>query len=280
MERLLATDPRRHVAGVVHPQLEAARQVALGLRQLGLTGTASSRSRTSSPRIASSAAGSARRIDAGRDLEAAGVGVLDEPRRHVVGQPELLADRQEQPAAHPVAKDGVEDGQCPAVGMIAAQSRDAEAELGLARVALAEAGHRGRPAGRRGVEPGTAPLPLPKAAAASVDRLLVTEVAGHRHDGIRRPVHRLPELVDRVLGQGQDVRFLAADLAAQRAVAEHRRLEQDLAVLGRVVEVGADLLDDHRALALDVGPSSRGRTISSPMTSIARSASRPGTRTQ
>ena len=35
-------------------------------------------------------------------------------------------------------------------------------------------------------------------------------------------------------------------------VAEHRGLEQHLAVLGRVVKVGADLLDDDRALTLDV----------------------------
>ena len=36
VERLLAADPRGDVAGVVHPQLEAAGQVALGLGQLGL----------------------------------------------------------------------------------------------------------------------------------------------------------------------------------------------------------------------------------------------------
>ena len=47
--------------------------------------------------------------------------------------------------------------------------------------------------------------------------------------------------------------LLAADLAPQRTVAEHRGLEQDLAVLGRIVEIRADLLDDDRALALDIG---------------------------
>ena len=47
--------------------------------------------------------------------------------------------------------------------------------------------------------------------------------------------------------------LVAADLAAQRPVAEHRGLEQDLAVLGRVVQVRADLLDDDGPLALDVG---------------------------
>ena len=46
--------------------------------------------------------------------------------------------------------------------------------------------------------------------------------------------------------------LVAADLAAERAVAEHRLLEEDLGVLGGVVEVGADLLDDDGALALDL----------------------------
>ena len=91
------------------------------------------------------------RIDPGRDLERAGVGVVDEPGRDVVGEPELLADRQEEPAAHAVAEDRVEDRQRPAVGMVAAEGRHAEAELGLARVALAGARRADRPgsAGRR-----------------------------------------------------------------------------------------------------------------------------------
>ena len=74
----------------------------------------------------------ARRIDPGRDLERTGVGVVDQAGRDVVGQPELLADRQEQPAAHAVTEDGVEDRQRPAVGVVAVEGRDAEAELGLA----------------------------------------------------------------------------------------------------------------------------------------------------
>ena len=53
-------------------------------------------------------------------------------------------------------------------------------------------------------------------------------------------------------GQRADAGLVAADLAAQRAVAEHRLLEQDLGVLGRVVEVRADLLDDDRPLAVDL----------------------------
>ncbi len=80
----------------------------------------------------------------------------------------------------------------------------------------------------------------------------MADVAGHRDDRVRRAVRRPPEVADRRRGQGPDAGLVAADLAAERAVPEHRLLEQDLGVLGRVVEVRADLLDDHRALAVDL----------------------------
>ena len=46
--------------------------------------------------------------------------------------------------------------------------------------------------------------------------------------------------------------LVTADLAAERTVPEHRALEEHLAVLGGIVEVGADLLDDDRPLVVDV----------------------------
>ena len=111
------------------------------------------------------------------------------------------------------------------------------------------------PAGSVGAaaKPGHDAVAAPEGGRGEVGRGLVRQVADDRDDRVGRPVGRPPEVVDGRLGQGQDVRLLAADLATERPVAEHRRLEQDLAVLGRVVEVRADLLDDDRALALDVG---------------------------
>src|SRR4029079_14229242 len=72
-------------------------------------------------------------------------------------------------------------------------------------------------------------------------------------DRVGRAVGQPPEVADRIRGEPLDVSLLAADLAAEGTVTEHRRLEQDLAALGWVVEVRADLLDDHGALAPDVG---------------------------
>ena len=252
MERLLATDPRGDVAGLVHPQLEPARQVALGLVQLvgrdQLVAEPDELVEDRPERLAQ-----ARRIDPGRDLERAGVGVVDEARADVVGQAALLAHRQEQAAAHPVAEDRVEERERPAVGVVAAQAGQPDDELGLGRSARLPTRTRS-PAGSAGAgsKPGIVPLPVPNAAAArstasacSMSPATATTVLAGRY-----VVAQKSRIV--VVGQGPDARLVAADLAAQRPVAEERGLEQGLGVLGRIVLVGADLLDDDRPLAVDL----------------------------
>src|SRR4029077_10533521 len=90
------------------------------------------------------------------------------------------------------------------------------------------------------------------------DRLVVAQVARDRDDDVRGPVAVGPELADRVFRERPDAGLVAADLAAQRAVTEHRLLEEDLAVLGGVVQVAPDLLDDDLPLALDLLGRERG----------------------
>ena len=86
VQRLLAADPRRDVAGVVHPQLEAAGEVALGLGQLvGRDELVAQPDELDQDRL--DRRGQPRRVDAGRDLERAGVGVVDQAGGDVVGQP-------------------------------------------------------------------------------------------------------------------------------------------------------------------------------------------------
>jgi hypothetical protein len=58
--------------------------------------------------------------------------------------------------------------------------------------------------------------------------------------------------VDRVRGKCPDALLGARDLAAQRGVVEDGQVEEDADVLGRVVEIGANLLDDDVALLLDL----------------------------
>ena len=169
------------------------------------SGTSSSRSRASSARIASSAGPQLGRVDAGRDLERAGVGVVDEARRDVVGEAARLAHGQEQAAAHPVAEDRVEHREGPGVGMVAAEGRAPRRTAGPGSCRACRVRTRG-PAGSVGRrrEPGIAPLPVPKAADGQLDRLVVGEVAGDRDDRVGRPVRRPPEVADRRCRQGPD----------------------------------------------------------------------------
>ena len=86
----------------------------------------------------------------------------------------------------------------------------------------------------------------------------MADVTRHGHHRVRGPVRRLPERADPGGRERANVGHLAADLAAERRRAEHRLLEQDLGHLGGVVEVAADLLDDHLALVIDLGGIERG----------------------
>ena len=257
VERLLAADPRREVARVVHPQLEAAREVRLGLRQL-LVGDRVVDHADELGQDRLDGRGQLVGVDARGDLERPRVRVLDDARAHVVGEALLLAHAEEQPARHPVAEHAVEHGQRPGVGMVAAQRGDRDRELGLGRVALA--GQDARPGGKRGggLEARQRAVAGPEGGRRQRDGLVVLEVARDRDDGVRRAVHRPPEVADRAGRQGTDAGLVAADLAAQRPLAEQRLLDEHLGVLGRVVEVRADLLDDDRPLLVDVGVVERG----------------------
>ena len=136
--------------------------------------------------------------------------------------------------------------------MVAAERRHADAQLGLGRVALAE--HHPRAGGQLGGgrETGHGAVAGPEGVRDELHRLVVTEIAGDGDDRVGRPVRDAPEVADGRAGERPDPLLVPADLAPERPLPEERALEQGLAVLARVVEVRADLLDDHRPLALDL----------------------------
>src|SRR5690242_16328715 len=113
---------------LVHPQLETARQIALRPLQLidrdGFIAESRELDEDRLERVVERVG-----VDTGGDLEGAGVGVIDEPRRDVVRQTELLADRLEEAAAHPVAEDRVEQRKRPGVRVVAAERRKTDDEL-------------------------------------------------------------------------------------------------------------------------------------------------------
>ena len=140
-----------------------------------------------------------------------------------------------------------------ASGMVAAERRDAHAELGLGGGAASDEDPVARRQGRRARIPARDPVSAPEGTLDEPDRLRVRDVAGDRDDRVRGPVAGRPELADPRRHEPADVRLLPADLPAERPPPEHRLLEEDLAVLGRVVKVAPDLLDDHASFAIDVG---------------------------
>ena len=136
--------------------------------------------------------------------------------------------------------------------MITRQGRDADDELRLRCGSLAEQHaltgwqRRCREESRDDAIPGA------ERGGSEIHGSGVVDVTGHRDDRVRRAIHGPPEVPDRVVGEGPDSRLVPADLSTERAVAEHRCLEQDLRVLGRVVLVAADLLDDDATLTGDL----------------------------
>ena len=280
VERLLSADPRSDVARVVHAQLEAAGEVALRLLQLGVRHQLIAQAgELDEDRVEGGR--QACRVDAGRDLQRSRVGIVDEPRRHVVGQPELLADRQEEPAAHAVAEDCVEDRQRPAVRVVPMEGRHAEAELRLARVALAGAHTRSGRQDRSRCE--TRDL-----AVAGPERRRRRGRPPRRVPG-RRPPRRpcwpagRPPARSRGSAASGGARMSASSPQISRPsgpspnIAGWNRIWQYSDGSSRYERISSTITV--RSLSMSAS-SRRGRTISSPMTSIARSASRRGTRTQ
>ena len=96
VERLLPADPRREVARLLHPQLEPAGEVGLGLARAPRAPTGSSRSVASSRRIASSARPTRPGSTPAVTCSAPASAYSTIPERHVVGERVAIDERQEQ----------------------------------------------------------------------------------------------------------------------------------------------------------------------------------------
>ena len=107
--------------------------------------------------------------------------------------------------------------------------------------------------GAGAARPGEAdPVAGPEGLRDEPDGVLVRQVACQGHDRVGRPVGIAPEAADGVRRQAAHRRLVAGDLPAERRVAEERLVEDVEDELPGVVAVGADLLDDDLALAVDL----------------------------
>ncbi len=169
---------------LLEAQLEATAHVGARLLELGCREPRSSRSRASSARMAPSAVDLVVRVHAGVDLEHARVRVVRLEGVDVVGQPRILAHRQEQPRRGPVTQDRVEQLECPLVGMVAGQGRQAEAQVRLCGAPSLDDQPRARRRRRR--QPRAGRPPGPEAARASARRRRHEQVARDGDDQVRR----------------------------------------------------------------------------------------------
>ena len=255
MERLLAADPRGEVARLLHPQLEPAGEVRLGLGAARRPRRPRRGAWRARARIASSACSTRARIDAGRRPGARRRRRTRRcPSRRRRRARRSSTERRNRRLLMPSPRIALRTAERPGVGMVARQRRHADAELRLGRVAPAGQDPRpGRQRGRGLEAVASTPLPRPNAAPARPTASSCVDVAGDGDDGVRRPIRGRPEVADRRPRAGARTSASSPQISRPSgAVPEHRLLEQDLGVLGRVVEVAADLLDDDLALAVDL----------------------------
>ena len=140
------------------------------------------------------------------------------PETDVVGEAVLLADRQEQAAAHPVAEDRVEHAQGPGVGVVARQRRHADGRAAPGRVSRSpeQDALAGRQRGAR--------LEGRDDAVAGPERPVRRGRPPPRGRGRRRPRRRRSPAGrspprsrgSSSLGRHADAGLVAADLAAER----------------------------------------------------------------
>ena len=217
-----------------------------------------SRARAGSP---SSALPDPARIDAGGDLERARVGVLDDrpSRRRRRARRDRRAARNRR-LLMPSPRIALSTASAQASGWSRGSAGHADAELGLGRVAAAGQDPRRRPGARaRARSRGPRRCRARTSRSASSTASACSRSPATATTAFAGPVRRRPEGADAVGRQRRarrTPRRRSRDPSARRP--EHRLLEQDLGVLGGVVEVAADLLDDDLALAVDLGGSSDG----------------------
>ena len=204
--------------------------------------------------VARSASSSLLGIDAGVDDRRARVQVVIDVRVHVVAQAALLADLQEQPAAHAFAEHRVQHVEHVAVGMRRRQPRRGQTEVRLLGLLGAQ------PQARRVVRESAAGYQVPKWRGCQSPRysptrsthLPVGDVAGHGDDRVLRHVELVHVADDVVARDGLDAVGRAAGVAAQRLVRPDDLVDQDVDDVGRAVLGHRQLFEDDLALFFEL----------------------------
>ena len=199
VERLLAADPRREVAGLVHPQLEAAGEVRLRLRELLVRDEL----------VAQPGELGEDRVERRRQAVRVDARPRPRARRRRRSRRGPTRRRRRGPAPRgptgtagcdiPSPRTALRTARVQASGWSRRRAGTPTTSWAWRRVAPGPDGRAvaGRQRGRRREARDRRRCRSRTPSAASADRLVVAEVAGDRDDRVRRPVHRPPEVADR-----------------------------------------------------------------------------------
>ena len=172
---------------------------------------------------------------------------------HVVAQPELLAQAQEQPRRHAFAQHHGEQAERVAVVVARVEPAHAEADVGLlgllrhephalpARLALRPQPRSGRP-GR----------PLPRQGLDEASQRRGVDGAGHGDHGGVRHVLLAVVVADAVAVDARDGGGRTGHVAPDRLVGPQQAVEGERGLLVWRVLDRSQLLEDHAPLALDL----------------------------
>ena len=198
-------------------------------------------------------------IEAGVDAEDTAIGIRRAEGRDVVGERPLLAQLEEEPAAHPVAEQRAEQLERPAIRMVPGDAGHPQAQVALRQLTPRHP-HRSRPRRSRrpndrpGGDPGepVARSRIGKPRFGDVEDRPMGRVAGDGQHEMLRAVPAAPVAEHLLVRRAPHRTRRAGDLAAQWVVAEQHLVEEGEDVVARGVDVHPDLVDDDRLLGHEV----------------------------
>ena len=172
-------------------------------------------------------------------------------RVHRVRAPPALADLLKEARAHPASEREIQQLRHVAVGVGLGDPRRAEAEVHLLEALLVNR-QTGPRLGRTAVHERRGARQRPEFPPGHLEEILVRQGAGRCNEDAIGPVPRLEEAKEVVTVEARDRFCAAGDRPRERVARPEGQVEELVYVVVRTVLDLRYLLDDHRALALDL----------------------------
>src|SRR5439155_9443133 len=248
-EELLAADPAADVAGVFHAQHEAALGELAGLGELFGRGAVLAQAGELGEDDDEGGDG-VLGVDAGVDVEGAGVEEVGGVAVDVVYEAALLAQLDEEPGGHAFAEDDGEELDGVAVRVVEGDAGDGHAEVRLFGGLVLDSAADTVAADRRDPGGGFGGGPVAEGGFDGGDDFLVDDVAGDGDEDVVGDVLLCEVAHHHVAVDAFDGLFGAGDVAAEGVVGPEDGVEQEVDELGGRVGDHGQLFEDDLALFL------------------------------